>query len=123
LPTHEVGRNGDVFDPETGVLMKAGSILDLNVGSVHLHANGTRTKAHIEYGFRFHPKGYQPTRKLVSVGSATVELDIKGMEANQKFEAFTVLQDNTRVMMFEPHMHATGVRMCLDAIWVRRSKR
>jgi hypothetical protein len=117
LPTHEVGRNGDVFDPKAGVLMKAGSILDLNVGSVHLHANGTRTQAHIEYGFRFHPRDYQPTKKLVSVGAATVELDIKPMEANQKFEAFTVLQENTKVVMFEPHMHATGVRMCLDAIW------
>src|SRR5437867_3575155 len=83
LPTHEVGRNGDVFDPAAGVLMKAGSILDLNVGSAHLHANGTRTKAHIEYGFRFHPRDYQPTKKLVSVGAATVELDIKPMEGNQ----------------------------------------
>jgi hypothetical protein len=117
LPTHEVGRNADVFDPEVGVLMKAGSILDLNVGSVHLHSNGKPTKAYIEYGFRFHQKGYQPTKKLHSVGAATVELDIKGNEANQKFEAFTVLSENTKVMNFEPHMHATGVRMCLDALY------
>jgi hypothetical protein len=117
LPTHEVGRNADVYDPAAGVLMKAGSILDFTVGSVHLHSNGKRTKAHIEYGFRFHPKGYQPSKKLYSVGAATTELDIKGMEANQKFEAFTVLQDHTKVMNFEPHMHASGVRMCLDAIY------
>jgi hypothetical protein len=117
LPTHEVGRNADVYDPEAGVLMKAGSTLDFTVGSVHLHSNGKRTKAHIEYGFRFHPKGYQPSKKLYAVGAATTELDIKGMEANQKFEAFTVLQDHTKVMNFEPHMHASGVRMCLDAIY------
>jgi hypothetical protein len=117
LPTHEVGRNADVYDPDAGLLMKAGSILDFTVGSVHLHSNGKRTKAHVEYGFRFHPKGYQPTKKLYNVGAATTELDIKGMEANQKFEAFTVLQDHTKVMNFEPHMHASGVRMCLDAIY------
>jgi hypothetical protein len=117
LPTHEVGRNADVYDADAGLLMKANSILDFNVGSVHLHSNGRRTKAHVEYGFRFHPKGYVPTKKLYSVGAATVELDIKGMEANQKFEAFTVLQDNTKIMNYEPHMHANGVRMCLDAIY------
>jgi hypothetical protein len=117
LPTHEVGRNGDVFDPEAGVLMKAGSILDLNVGSAHLHANGKETKAHIEYGFRFHPKGYQPSKTptpLLII--ATPELDIKGNQRDQKFEAFRVLQDNTKLVFYEPHMHATGVRMCLEAI-------
>jgi hypothetical protein len=35
------------------------------------------------------------------MGATTVELDTKGMEANQKFEAFTVLQDNTKVMNYE----------------------
>jgi hypothetical protein len=39
------------------------------------------------------------------------------MEANQKFEGFTVLQDNARIVTFEPHMHAAGVRMCMDAIY------
>jgi mono/diheme cytochrome c family protein len=116
LPTHEVGRNGDVFDPEAGLLMKAGSILDLNVGSVHLHANGKQTKAHIEFGFRFHPNGYRPTRNAPLVTISTPELDIKGMARDQKFEAFRVVQENTKLVFFEPHMHATGVRMCLEAI-------
>jgi len=117
LPTHEVGRNGDVFDPEAGMLMKAGSILDLNVGSVHLHANGKQTKAHIEFGFRFHPREYRPTKTPTSLMTiSTPELDIKGMARDQKFEAFRVLQENTKLLYFEPHMHATGVRMCLETI-------
>ena len=116
LPTHEVGRNADVFDPEAGLLMKAGSILDLNVGSVHLHANGKQTKAHIEFGFRFHPKGYRPTKNAPLMTISTVELDIKGMKPDQRFEAFKVLKENTKLVFFEPHMHATGVRMCLEAI-------
>jgi hypothetical protein len=28
-----------------------------------------------------------------------------------------VLQENTKIITFEPHMHATGMRMCLEAIW------
>jgi hypothetical protein len=46
----------------------------------------------------------------------SMNLDIKGMEANQQFSAFTVLEDNAKMISFEPHMHAAGVRMCLDAI-------
>jgi hypothetical protein len=46
-----------------------------------------------------------------------MNLDIRPMEANQKFEAFTVLPQNGRIVSFEPHMHAAGVRMCLDAIY------
>ena len=44
-------------------------------------------------------------------------LDIRPLEDNQKFEAFTVLQEHTLIVSYEPHMHAAGVRMCLDAIW------
>src|SRR5262249_20753923 len=44
-------------------------------------------------------------------------LDVTGMEANQKAEGFWVLPQNTKLTLFEPHMHAAGVRMCLDAIW------
>ena len=44
-------------------------------------------------------------------------LDIKGMEADQEFRGYTVLKQNIKIMNFEPHMHAYGARMCLDAIW------
>ena len=33
----------------------------------HLHANGRDTKAHLDFGFKFHPKGYKPSVKWVSV--------------------------------------------------------
>ncbi len=114
-PVHEVGRNADVFDPETGKLLRAGSKLQFT--NAHIHANGKHTKAHVEVGFKFHPKGYQPTKTAAGFGVATRTLDINGLEANQKFEGFTVLQTNAKISVFEPHMHAAGVRMCLDAIW------
>ena len=115
---HEVGRNEDVLDPEAGPLMKAGSKLTFGLTN-HLHANGRHTKAHLEIGFKFHPKGYKPTKVVRSMGlfGNSLNLDIKGMTANQKFEAFTVLPENVKILAFEPHMHAAGVRMCMDAIW------
>ena len=86
--------------------------------SAHLHANGRPTKSRVDIGFRFHPTGYTPTKKLVNFRvNAAGELDIKGMQANQKVEGFLVLTQNAKLMIFEPHLHASGVRMCLEAIW------
>jgi hypothetical protein len=116
-PVHEVGRNADFFDPQAGRLLKAGSKIITN--SVHLHSNGRDTTAHLEIGFKFHPKGYIPTyrpspSRILGNG---VDISIKPMEANQQLHAYTVLQDNTKITSFEPHLHAPGSRMCLEAIW------
>lgn len=115
-PIHEVGRNPDVFDPAAGRLLKGGS--KLVFPSVHLHATSVDTKAHVEYGFKFHPKGYKPTKKIVGLDvTATMDIDIKPMLANQKIEAYSTLTENTKIVVYEPHMHAAGVRMCLDAMY------
>ncbi len=87
--------------------------------SVHLHSNGRDTRSHLEIGFIFHPKGYQPTLKPSqsrSLGNG-VDISIRPMEANQQLHAYTVLQEHTKVTSFEPHLHAPGARMCLEAIW------
>jgi mono/diheme cytochrome c family protein len=115
-PVHEVGRNADIFDPKAGRLMKAGSTLLFP--STHMHANGVDTSAHIDFAFKFHPKEYQPLQRVAALDvTATLDLDIRPMEANQKIEAFSTLTDNVKMSVFEPHMHAAGVRMCLDAIY------
>jgi hypothetical protein len=115
-PIHEVGRNADFFDPEAGRLLKAGSTLIFP--SAHLHSTGVDTKAYVEYGFKFHPKGYQPAKKIRTLDiTATMDIDIKPMTANQKVEAYSTLTDNVKIVVYEPHMHAAGVRMCLDAIY------
>jgi mono/diheme cytochrome c family protein len=116
-PVHEVGRGADFFPPEGGRLLKAGERIVSN--SVHLHSNGRDTRAHLEIGFTFHPKGYQPTLKpSLSRGLGNgVDISIRPNEANQQLHAYTVLQEHTKVTSFEPHLHAPGARMCLEAIW------
>jgi mono/diheme cytochrome c family protein len=116
FPVHEVGRNADVFDAEAGRLLRANSLLAFN--SVHLHANGVDSKAHLEVGFKFHPRGYKPTLNFrqLFVGNGP-DLDIKGLEANQRVDAYYTLPQNMKISTYEPHMHAPGVRMCLEAIW------
>ena len=64
------------------------------------------------------PKGYKPTYKRAVFGLGNgVDIDIKAMEANQQLHAYTVLQQHTKIISFEPHLHAPGTRMCLEAIW------
>jgi hypothetical protein len=115
-PVHEVGRNADFFGPESARLLKAGSTIVSD--SVHLHSNGRDTKAHMEIGFKFAPKEYKPKYRTALFGLGNgVDIDIEGMQAGQQLHAYTVLQDNIKILSFEPHLHAPGMRMCLEAIW------
>jgi mono/diheme cytochrome c family protein len=115
-PIHEVGRNADEFPDSAGRLLAANSSLDLSAG--HIHANGHDTKAHLEFGFKFFPKGYQPMykRSPVSLGNGN-DLDVKPNESGQQIHAYATLQEHTKIIAFEPHLHAPGTRMCLEAIW------
>lgn len=115
-PVHEVGRNADVFDEDAGRLLEAGSTLFFP--TTHLHANGIDTRAHIDVAFRFHPRGYEPTRevKFLFFGNGP-DLDIRPMEADQRADAYFTLPEHAKISTFEPHMHAPGVRMCLEAVW------
>ena len=64
--------------PEAGRLMAADSVLQLD--SAHLHANGRETTSHLEFAFKFFPKGYQPKygRSSLRLGNGT---DIDAHEA------------------------------------------
>jgi len=115
-PVHELGRNPDIFDADSGRLLHAGSTFIVN--SVHLHSNGRDTTGHLEFGFRFHPVGYKPKYEpaRIALGNG-VDISIGAGDTGRELEAFTVLQDHTKIVTFEPHLHAPGERMCLEAIW------
>lgn len=115
-PVHEVGRNPDIFDPDGGRLLKANTYIVSD--SVHLHSNGKDTTGHLEIGFRFHPVGYEPKYERATLGLGNgVDISIAGNQDGQELHAYTVLNDNIKVITFEPHLHAPGERMCLEAIW------
>ena len=115
-PVHEVGRNADIFDRTPARLLKADSSIVSE--SAHLHSGGRDMKSKLQFGFRFHPMGYKPAlpRRLRSLGNA-LDIDIKPNEANQQLHAYEVLPQPPKVVTFEPHLHAPGQRMCLEAIW------
>ncbi|MEX2582580.1 MAG: cytochrome c [Gemmatimonadota bacterium] len=115
-PVHEVGRNPDLFDEDAGRLLKAGS--EIASESVHLHSNGRDTKARLEIGFELFPKGYEPKYEgsITSLANGT-DIDIRPNQAGQELRAFTVVRQPTKIISFEPHLHAPGERMCLEATW------
>lgn len=114
-PVHEVGREADFFDLDSARLLKANT--HIVPDSAHLHANGRETKAHLLIAFKFAPKGFVPKYKRSPVQLGTTELDIRAMEANQQAHAYAVLPEHTKILSFEPHLHAPGMRMCMEAIW------
>jgi len=120
LPVHEVGRNGDVFPADAGRLVKAGS--SIAWGNVHFHASGQPgddRQARIDLGLRLHPKGYTPTFVFQAIGFGRSEIVADANEGNQKTDAYWVASGPIKLVNFEPHLHASGVRMCLEAIYAR----
>jgi hypothetical protein len=115
-PIHEVGRNADIFPERAGRLLPANSALSL--GASHLHSSGRENTGHLEFGFKFFPVGYEPayTRTGPRLGNG-IDIDVKPNQANQEFHSYQVLQEHTKIIAFEPHLHAPGVRMCIEAIW------
>jgi hypothetical protein len=115
-PVHELGRNPDIFDPQAGRLLQAGS--SISPITYHLHSNGQDTTGHMEFGFYLHPKGYEPKHKrgFMSLGDG-LNISIQGNMKDQELHTYTVLQQHTKISSFEPHLHAPGARMCLEAIW------
>ena len=114
-PVHEVGRNADYFDPKAGLLLQAGS--NVIFSSAHLHSTGTHMTSRLDIGFKFHPRDYEPEYRNRLLAYGTGELDIRGGTANQKIETFQTLPYHAKMTIFEPHLHAAGTRMCLDAIY------
>lgn len=115
-PVHEVGRNADIFPDDAGKYLAKGSMVNFN--SAHIHSNGQDVKARLLYGFKFFPKDYQPKYHYTRFGLGNgVDISIKPGDKEQRLDAYAVLDQPTKVVSFEPHLHAPGYRMCLEYIW------
>ncbi len=115
-PVHEVGRNPDLFSEESGRLLKAGS--QIVSESAHLHSTGIDTRGRLEFGFEFFPEDYKPEYEnaRISLGDG-LNISIAPNQGGQELHAYAVLEDHVKIIAFEPHLHAPGDRMCLEAIF------
>jgi len=120
LPIHEVGRNGDVFPEDAGKLMPANGFVSW--GNMHVHASGvpgSERYARIDLGFRLHPSGYKPTHDIRAYGFGRTQIEVEPNQTNQREDAYFVAPQAMKLINYEPHMHANGVRMCLQAVYGR----
>jgi hypothetical protein len=110
----ELGQNATIYPDALGIKLAAGSALNFDL---HTHSVGTEATFSIEVAFKFHPKGYQPKyTNAGSFNSLTYDLDIPG----GKESVVQALYPMTRaglVLSFEPHLHSSGRRMCVEALY------
>jgi hypothetical protein len=118
---YEVGQNAQYVPQDVGVALKAGGKIYFTAS--HLHSIGKEVNLHVRIGFKLHPKGYQPKYPqgmslLRSAGSGLgAELDIPGNTENVRFDRFLKVDGPVRMVTFEPHLHASGTRMCVEAMY------
>ena len=120
LPIHEVGRNGDAFPPEAGKFLPAGGSLSWD--SMHVHAAGSpgsERYARLDVGLRLHPLGYKPKYDFRAYTFGRTEIQIDPLQSGQREDAYFVAPQAMKLINYEPHMHATGVRMCIQAVYGR----
>jgi hypothetical protein len=119
LPIHEVGRNPDVFPEGAGKLLPAGGYLRWGA---HIHATGlpgSESYSKMTLGFKLHPEGYEPVRNIRGFSFGRTQIQVDPLTPNNREDAYFVAARHMKVWNYEPHMHANGVRMCLQAIYGR----
>jgi hypothetical protein len=114
--THEAGQNATVYPDGLGVRLPAGASL---AWRVHTHSFGEEVTVRLDVGFKFHPKGYEPKYKLRTGAIGGIlsnnDLDIPAGNDNIRFDTVAFLRTPAKLVSFEPHLHAGGKRMCVNA--------
>jgi hypothetical protein len=109
----ELGQNATIYPDKLGIKLAAGSALNLDL---HTHSVGTEATFVIDVAFKFHPKDFKP--KYTSTGSfnsLTYDLDIPGNKETV-VEALFPMTRAGLLLGFEPHLHSSGRRMCVEAL-------
>ena len=116
--THELGQNAHVFPDEVGVKLPARSALIFY--DFHLHSVGQPVTVRIDLAFKFYPRGYKPkydqAADYLVMSGPNLDLDIPGGKETVVDAIYTVPYP-VKLLTFEPHLHASGTRMCADALY------
>ncbi len=114
LNEYAVGKNGDIFDDNTGRLIKAGTQIRFGL---HLHPYGEELPVMVHVGMKLYPEGYVPKYQLVSQHMGDDDdLLIPAGERNVRTDGYTMLTRPAVVTAFQPHLHTRGQAQCIEAI-------
>ncbi len=114
LNEYALGKNGDIFPPSSGRLVKAGTKINFNL---HLNPRGEETPVKVAVAFKTYPKGVIPKYVAFSqhMGDAP-ELDIPA-GAISRHDGYFRLAKPTLLASFQPHMHNRGKAQCIEVIY------
>ena len=114
LNEYAVGKNGDIFDDNTGRLIKAGTQIRFGL---HLHPYGEEIPVMVHVGMKLYPEGYVPKYQLVSQHMGDDDdLLIPAGQRNVRTDGYTMLTRPAVVTAFQPHLHTRGQAQCIEAI-------
>ena len=110
-----IGKNYDIYRPNTGKLLLPGSQIRWDI---HTHAVGDAVRDHVELAVYLYPKGEVPkyrTRLTLFGSTSQNSLDI-APNSLASTQAFHVLKQPARLENYQPHMHLRGKAMSMEAI-------
>ena len=112
-----IGKNFDIYRPNTGKLLLPGSRI---WWELHVHAVGLQIRDHAELAVYLYPKGETPKyRTYLTLFHAYpptgTRLDIPPNTVKES-QAFHVLKQPARLENFQPHMHLRGKAMAIEAV-------
>ena len=116
MVVHEVGQNATHYPETLGVRLPAGSALNWDL---HLHSIGVEVPFRIDVAFKFHPRGWEPkySGRGGIISYLTFDIDIPPEEPNARMEGMQLVTQPGIMMTFEPHLHSSGKRMCIEAMY------
>jgi len=114
LNEYALGKNADIFPPDSGRLVKAGTKINFNL---HLNPRGKETPVRVAVAWKAYPKNQVPTYVAFTqhMGDAP-ELDIPAGSIS-RHDGYFRLPTPALLASFQPHMHNRGKAQCIEAIY------
>ena len=109
------GKPATVYPEGAGFLLRAGSKINF---TVHHDSVDVPITDRPQIGVLFHPKGYEPPRKVVRLNwSSLGDLDLPAGETMIRNDGYALMKENFRMLSFLPHFHIRGQRSCIEPIY------
>jgi hypothetical protein len=114
LNEYAIGKYADLFPPDSGRLIKAGSKINFNL---HMTPSGESIPVAVQIGFKVFPKGTTPKNVAFTQHMGDVQdLDIPAGEVVRN-DGYFRLPKAALISSFQPHMHMRGKAQCMEAIY------
>ena len=114
LNEYAIGKGADIFQTDSGRLIKAGSKIHFNL---HLHADGKDTPVSVSLGLKLYAKGVVP--KYVAFTQHMGDVNDLDLPAGQitRSDGYFRLPRPAVISAFQPHFHTLGKAQCIEAIY------